>query len=245
LHGRQDLPDVPPLYTGFDDMPLVSISDDQRRPVPKANFVATIYHGLPSDLFTCNLSPRGNYLAFLGRIAPEKRPDRAIAIAREAGVHLKIAAKVDPADEEYFHNVIEPMLREPGVEFVGEISDGEKSTFLGEAGALLFPIDWPEPFGLVMIESMACGTPVLAFNRGSAPEIIEPGLTGMLVESTESAIEALPRVLSLDRGAIRRRFEERFSAARMAENYDKLYRRLRGPIDSFGEEKITAPALTG
>ena len=167
-----------PLYLGFDDMPLVSISNDQRRPVPNANFAATVYHGLPAGLHRPVAGPRGGYVAFLGRISPEKRPDRAIAIARSLGIPLKIAAKVDRADDVYFRTQIEPLLDGPGVEFIGEINEHQKTQFLGEAQALLFPVDWPEPFGLSMIEAMACGTPVLAFRCGSVPEIIEDGLTG-------------------------------------------------------------------
>ena len=226
LHGRQDLPDNWPLYFGFDDFPLVSISDNQRQPIPQANFVDTIYHGLPDNLLTPTFEPKQRYLAFLGRISPEKRPDRAIAIARAAGMPLKIAAKVDRADEAYFRETIEPLLKEPGIEFVGEINDQEKSAFLGEASGLLFPIDWPEPFGLVMIEAMACGTPVLAFNRGSVPEIIEPGLTGFLVDTVDEARAAMAQLLSLDRWLVRRRFEERFLASGMAKQYVTLYQRL-------------------
>jgi glycosyltransferase involved in cell wall biosynthesis len=243
LHGRQDLPDNRALYFGFDDLPLVSISDDQRRPIPKANYAATIYHGLPKDLLRPNFYPKGGYLAFLGRIAPEKRPDRAIAIARATGIPLKIAAKVDRVDEAYFRETIEPMLGQQGVEFIREINDQEKAKFLGEASGLLFPIDWPEPFGLVMIEAMACGTPVLAFNRGSAAEIIEPGITGFLVDTVEEATLAMTKLLTLDRRLIRKRFEERFSANRMATDYVKLYHRLiRSPKSSIVEDAFV-PAV--
>ncbi len=226
LHGRQDLPDNRALYFGFDNFPLVSISDDQRRPLPHANYAATIYHGIPKNLLDPNYTTKEGYLAFLGRIAPEKRPDRAIAIANAVGMPLKIAAKIDRVDEAYFHATIKPLLRKPGIEFVGEINDQEKSKFLGDASGLLFPIDWPEPFGLVMIEAMACGTPVLAFNRGSAAEIIEPRITGCLVDTVQEAIGAIPDLLALDRRTIRRRFEEKFSASRMANDYMKLYHRL-------------------
>jgi glycosyltransferase involved in cell wall biosynthesis len=225
LHGRQDLPDLIPLYLGFADMPLVSISNDQRRPVPKSNFAATIYHGLPVDLHRPLENP-GDYVAFLGRISPEKRPDRAIEIARALGIPLKIAAKVDRADEAYFATTIEPLLGGPGVEFIGEINEHHKTKFLGEAQALLFPVDWPEPFGLSMIEAMACGTPVLAFRRGSVPEIVDENVTGAIVETMEEAIAALPRVIALDRGKVRQRFEQRFSATRMAKDYVAVYRSL-------------------
>jgi glycosyltransferase involved in cell wall biosynthesis len=226
LHGRQDLPDLRPLYLGFDDMPLVSISDDQRRPVPNANFAATVYHGLPTDLHRPSAGPGGGYVAFLGRISPEKRPDRAIAIARSLGIPLKIAAKVDRVDDVYFRTQIEPMLDDPGVEFIGEINEHQKTKFLGEAQALLFPVDWPEPFGLSMIEAMACGTPVLAFRCGSVPEIVEHGLTGAIVDTLEEAIAVLPRVIALDRKKVRQRFEQRFSAMRMAKDYVGVYRSL-------------------
>ena len=192
LHGRQDLPDLLPLYLGFDDMPLVSISNAQRRPVPDSNFARTVHHGIPARLHHGTTEARGGYLAFLGRISPEKRPDRAIAIARASGIPLKIAAKVDRADAAYFATEIEPLLKGGGVEFVGEINDHQKTQFLGDAQALLFPIDWPEPFGLSMIEAMACGTPVLAFRCGSVPEIVEDGVTGAIVESMEEAIAACP-----------------------------------------------------
>ncbi|MBJ7402551.1 MAG: glycosyltransferase family 4 protein [Bradyrhizobium sp.] len=225
LHGRQDLPDHMPFYAHFPEMPLVSISNSQRAPLPRANFVATVYHGLPLDLHKPTLQAAGGYLAFLGRISPEKRPDRAMAIARAAGLPLKIAAKVDSADEAYFRDTIAPLLDGPGVEFIGEINESEKTEFLGNAAALLFPIDWPEPFGLVMIEAMACGTPVLAFRGGSVAEIVENGITGRIVESVEEAVQAMPSLLALDRKAVRARFEERFSATRMAAEYVKLYRK--------------------
>ena len=201
-----------------------SISNDQRRPIPNANFAATVYHGLPIDLLRPPPEPRGDYVAFLGRIAPEKRPDRAIAIARALGIPLKIAAKVDRVDESYFRTLIEPLLDGPGVEFIGEINERQKAQFLGNASALLFPVDWPEPFGLSMIEAMACGTPVLAFRCGSVPEVVDDGVTGAIVETMEEAIAALPRVIALDRHKVRQRFEQRFSATRMAKDYVGIYR---------------------
>ena len=226
LHGRQDLPDLLPLYLGFGDMPLVSISDAQRRPVPDANFAGTVHHGIPAHLHRGIAEARASYLAFLGRISPEKRPDRAISIARALGIPLKIAAKVDRVDEVYFKTQIEPLLEGGGVEFIGEINDREKTQFLGDAQALLFPVDWPEPFGLSMIEAMACGTPVLAFRCGSVPEIVEDGITGAIVGTMEEAIAALPRVIALDRKKVRQRFEQRFSATRMAKDYVGIYRSL-------------------
>ena len=225
LHGRQDLSDLKPFYSRFGKTPLISISNNQRKPLPHANFVATIHHGIPAALHQPSFA-LGGYLAFLGRISAEKRPDRAIRIARAAGIPLKIAAKVDEVDEDYFRNGIFPLIEGPGVEFVGEINEREKTKFLGEAAALLFPVDWPEPFGLVMIEAMACGTPILAFRCGSIPEIIEDGITGKVVNSELEAIAALPEILSYDRRAVRRRFEERFTAARMAKDYVGSYRRL-------------------
>jgi glycosyltransferase involved in cell wall biosynthesis len=226
LHGRLDLPACRTVLSYFQDMPLVSISDAQRKPVPRANFVATIHHGIPVELHVPVIEPRGGYLAFLGRICPEKRVDRAIEIARKAGMRLKIAAKIDKVDEEYFRERIAPLLDGPDVEFVGEIDERGKSEFLGQAQAVIFPIDWPEPFGLVMIEAMACGTPVLAFRCGSVSEIIEPDVTGCIVETVEEALAALPRVLALDRRRIRRRFEARFTAERMACDYVTVYRTL-------------------
>jgi glycosyltransferase involved in cell wall biosynthesis len=225
-HGRQDLPDLKALYVGFGDMPLVSISDAQRQPVAKANFVDTVYHGIPTHLHAPTYHPRGGYVAFLGRISPEKRPDRAIRIAQTLGIPLKIAAKVDKADDAYFREKIAPLLDQPGVEFIGEINEREKTKFLGDAQALLFPIDWPEPFGLSMIEAMACGTPVLAFRHGSVPEIVDHGVTGLIVDTMDEAVRMLPQVLTLDRHAVRRRFEERFSATRMAKDYVAVYRSL-------------------
>jgi len=221
LHGRQDLHDLKPLYVGFSDMPLVSISNAQRKPIPNANFVGTVYHGIPSLRPT--YQPAGDYLAFLGRISPEKRPDRAIRIARALDIPLRIAAKVDKVDEVYFREKIEPLLDQPGVEFIGEIDERAKSEFLGNARALLFPVDWPEPFGLSMIEAMACGTPVLALRHGSVEEVVEDGLTGHIVNSIEQAAVALPRVISLNRRAVRRRFEERFTATRMTNEYVRVY----------------------
>jgi glycosyltransferase involved in cell wall biosynthesis len=225
LHGRLDIPDLVPLYTEFHDMPVVSISDAQREPLPWVNWQATVYHGLPDDLYRFRAAP-GSYLAFLGRISPEKRVDRAIAIAREVGIPLRIAAKVDKVDRDYFDSVVSPLLRDPLVKFVGEIGEGEKDEFLGNAQALLFPIDWPEPFGLVMIEAMACGTPVIAYRNGSVPEVMEEGSTGFIVEELEDAVEAVRRVPELSRARCREVFEERFTAARMARDYVQVYERL-------------------
>jgi glycosyltransferase involved in cell wall biosynthesis len=229
LHGRQDLPDLKRLYEGFPEMPLVSISRAQRGPIREANFAGTIYHGLPLNLLAPTLEPQGNYLAFLGRISPEKGVDRAITLARTTGFPLKIAAKVDRVDEAYFRSEIEPLLNYPGVEYVGEIDDRRKSQFLGQAHALLFPINWPEPFGLAMIEAMACGTPVLAFRNGAVAEVIDEDVTGFVVDSIDEAIPALDRVLALDRDLVRRRFEERFSVTRMADDYVSIYKQLLEP----------------
>ncbi len=225
LHGRLDMEDQKPLYWEFRDMPVVSISYAQRRPLPWLNWVGNVYHGLPEDLYTFHPEP-GKYLAFLGRISPEKRPDRAIEIAEKAGMKLLMAAKVDNADKEYFECVIEPMLKSPWVEFIGEIGEKEKDGFLGGAYALLFPIDWPEPFGLVMIEAMACGTPVIAWKNGSVPEVIDTGRTGFIVESLEEAVAAVEKVGEISRLGCRRTFEERFTASRMARDYAKVYRKL-------------------
>ena len=240
LHGRLDLADLKPFYHRFGEMPLVSISNEQRKPLPYANFVSTVQHGIPADLHRPSFE-KGSYVAFLGRISPEKRPDRAIRIALAAGIPLKIAAKVDKVDEDYFRAVILPLIDGPGIEFIGEINEREKTKFLGEAAALLFPIDWPEPFGLVTIEAMACGTPVLAFRCGSIPEVIEDGITGKVVDSEEEAIAALPEILTYDRRAVRRRFEERFSAARMVKDYVATYRKLLRKPTTNDEEQSTWP----
>jgi glycosyltransferase involved in cell wall biosynthesis len=224
LHGRLDLPEIAAMYD-LTQAPVVSISDAQRKPLPNANFVRTIYHGLPENLLTPQ-PVKPSYLAFLGRIAPEKRPDRAIAIARRAGIPLKMAAKVDRVDQEYFDTVIKPMLDGPGVEMIGEIGDAEKPAFLSGAHALLLPIDWPEPFGLVMIEAMACGTPTIAFPAGSVPEIIDDGITGFIVKDEDRAVAAIDRLGELDRTEVRRQFETRFTAQRMAEDYVQLYHRM-------------------
>jgi glycosyltransferase involved in cell wall biosynthesis len=225
LHGRQDLPELARLYEEFADLPLVSISDAQRAPLPRARFEATVYHGLPEHLLQRG-GGGGGYLAFTGRMSPEKQPDVAIDIARRAGVPLKMAAKVDAADRAYFHSVVEPLLDGEGVEFIGEINDEQKQAFLGEAVAMLFPINWPEPFGLVAIEAMACGTPTIAFSCGSVPEVIDDGVSGLVVGGIREAVEAVERARQMDRGAVRARFEARFTSARMAEDYLRVYRRL-------------------
>jgi len=225
MHGRLDLPEHQPVFDEFSSVPVVSISNAQRRALPQANWVRTVHHGLPEDL----LRPtpiKPSYFAFLGRIAQEKGLDRAIQIAEHCGVPLKVAAKVDKADREYYEEQIRPLMNSPLVEYIGEINDADKSEFLSGAIALLVPIDWPEPFGLVMIEAMACGTPVIAFNRGSAPEVIEDGLTGFIVEDVNGAIGAVDRLGHLSRERIRRRFEERFTARLMALDYLSVYRRL-------------------
>jgi glycosyltransferase involved in cell wall biosynthesis len=224
LHGRLDIPDLYPLFREFDDMHLVSISNAQRAPMPWASWLQTVHHGLPAALYTPNAEP-GDYLAFLGRISPEKRVDRAIEIAKGVGRPLRIAAKVDAADREYFDSEIRPLLDDPIVEFIGEIGDSEKGEFLRNAHALLFPIDWPEPFGLVMIEAMACGTPVIAFRGGSVGEVIENGITGFIVDNIEEAICATRRLHLIDRRLCRRIFERRFSARRMCKDYLRAYER--------------------
>ena len=225
LHGRLDVPDLPPLYAEFRDMPLVSISDSQREPLPGANWQATIHHGLPEDLYDFNAEP-GEYLAFLGRISPEKRVDRAIAIAREVGMPLRIAAKVDDVDQDYFDFHVKPLLQHPLVEYVGEIGDGEKQEFVGCAIGLLFPIDWEEPFGLVMIEALACGTPVVAYRRGSVPEVLSDGETGFIVDDHKHNMPESRRRPELDRRRCRDAFERNFTASRMANDYVRLYERL-------------------
>jgi glycosyltransferase involved in cell wall biosynthesis len=225
LHGRLDLPELRQVFDEFPEMPLVSISDAQREPVPDANFVGTVRHGLPEALFEAG-DGGGGYVAFLGRFSPEKAPDDAIRIALRAGLPIRLAAKIDKVDEAYFEAVVKPLLREPGVEYVGEISEPEKQAFLGEAAALLFPICWPEPFGLVMIEAMACGTPVVAYRRGSVPEIVDDGVSGFVVDGLDGAVAALSGLNRLSRSNIRRHFEQRFSATRMAKDYIALYEEL-------------------
>jgi glycosyltransferase involved in cell wall biosynthesis len=226
LHGRLDLPEHQPMFATFSRVPVVSISNAQRRPVPHAGFVATIYHGLPERLLTPVVGAKPQYLAFLGRIAAEKGIERAISIARQCGVPLRIAAKVDAQDRDYYNARVKPLLDGSNTEYVGEISDREKSAFLSSAIALLNPIEWPEPFGLVMIEAMACGVPVIAFNRGSVPEVVEDSVTGLIVEDEKGAIGAFDRVSRLSREDIRARFEQRFTARRMAQEYLTVYRSL-------------------
>jgi glycosyltransferase involved in cell wall biosynthesis len=225
LHGRLDVKDLPDVYRRWPQFALVSISHAQRRPLPLANWVATVHHGVPPDVFRCS-PPTEDYVAFVGRISPEKRPDRAIAIARRAGVPLKIGAKVDAADAAYYHDTIEPMLDGGGVEFVGELDEGAKNALLAGARALLFPIDWSEPFGLVMIEAMACGTPVIAWACGSVPEVVDDGVTGMIVRTESEAVGAVRRARELDRMAVRATFERRYSTRRMAEDYLGVYAKL-------------------
>ena len=238
MHGRLDLPDLLPLFAEYRDMPLVSISDNQRLPLP-ALWMATIHHGLPIDLLRFSPEATEGYLAFLGRICPDKRLDRAIEIARRSGVELKIAAKVDAVDQQYFEEMIRPMLGAPHVEFIGEIDEHEKQRFLGGAKALLFPIDWPEPFGLVMIEAMACGTPVIAWPCGSVLEVIEHGLTGYIVDDLDQAAAAVDAAGALDRKRIRRRFEGRYTAERMARDYVDVYESLARP------KPLEVPASVG
>ena len=242
LHGRLDIPDLVPLYREFRDMPLVSISNAQRAPLPWANWQGTVYHGLPADLYAFQETP-GDYLAFVGRISPEKRVDRALRIARRARMKIRIAAKVDDVDREYFEEQIQPLLEESDAEYIGEIGEGEKREFLGNATALLFPIDWPEPFGLVMIESLACGTPVIAYRHGSVPEVMEEGVTGFVVNGIEDAVRAVERVPSLSRRRCREIFEERFSAARMAGDYIRIYERIAagGLVGAGGGATRSAP----
>lgn len=225
LHGRLDIPELKPLYRKFRDMPVVSISGSQRNPLPIANWVGTVYHGLPANLYTQGPGD-GGYVAFIGRFSPEKRADRAIEIARLANMKIKIAAKIDKADQRYFEKEIRHLLAQPHVEYLGEVGEAEKNELLGHAKALLFPIDWPEPFGMVMIEALACGTPVIAFNHGSVPEVIEHGKTGFIVNSVEKAAEALQAIHLINRDDCRETFEKRFSATVMAQNYVQLYKQM-------------------
>jgi glycosyltransferase involved in cell wall biosynthesis len=227
LHGRLHIPDLKPLFAEYNEVPLVSVSDYQRRPIPDANWQSTIYHGLPLNLHTFR-EKHGDYLAFLGRLSPEKRVDRAIEIARHTGMKLKIAARIYPDEQVYFQEIIKPLLHDSRawVEFIGEVGGREKDEFLGDAFALLFPVDWPEPFGLVMIEAMACGTPVIGWRNGSVPEVITDGVTGFVVDSVDEAVQAVERVSGIRRRACRQVFEERFNVARMAQDYVEVYRRL-------------------
>ncbi|HEV2364256.1 MAG TPA: glycosyltransferase family 4 protein [Caulobacteraceae bacterium] len=258
LHGRLDLADIAEVYRRWRQFPVVSISNAQRRHLPFANWAGTVYHGLPTNLHRFSAAPRG-YLAFLGRISPEKGPERAIAIAKRAGVPLKIAAKVDPADKVYFEECVQPLLDHPLIEYIGEIGEADKSDFLGGADALLFPVNWPEPFGLVMIEAMACGTPVIAYRCGSTEEVVEDGRSGFLVGGEAEAVTAIDRARSLDRREIRRRFDHRFTSAVMARNYLDIYserlaksartivlrdRTAARPLASFGarEDKSAVPS---
>lgn len=228
LHGRLDIPDLKPVYDEFGDMPVVSISDDQRRPLPQAGWVGTVHHGIPPAELTPVGEPE-DYLAFLGRISPEKRADRAVEIARRSSLRLRIAAKVDEADRAYFERDIQPLLDPGCVEFIGEVGGDEKNELIGRARALLFPIDWAEPFGLVMIESMACGTPVIAFRSGSVPEVVDDGVTGFIVDGVDAAVAAVGRLDEVDRAGCRAAFERRFSAERMAREYVRIYERLAAP----------------
>lgn len=242
LHGRLDLPDLMPFYSAFPEPPLVSISDSQRRPMPPVNWLGTILHGLPANVLPYREVPSGDYFAFLGRISPEKGPDKAIEIAAKAGVPLKIAAKIDAADQRYWDQIIGPMIAaHPNVEFIGEINEFQKADFLGNARALLFPICWPEPFGLVMIEAMACGTPVIAFAHGSVPEVIDHGISGFVVNSVEEAIAAARSVGTLERRTIREQFEHRFTAGRMAKDYLAAYHRLPGLRKRSNLEVLALP----
>ncbi len=225
LHGRLDIPDLVPIYREFPEMPVVSISDAQRMPLSWINWQSTIYHGLPLDLYTFN-EKDGDYLVFVGRISPEKRVDRAIEVAKRTGMKLVIAAKVDKVDQDYFEEKIEPILDHPLIEYIGEVNESEKNDLLGNAYAFVFPIDWPEPFGLAMVEAMACGTPVITVPCGSTPEIIEQGVNGFICETVDDMVEAVPRVAGLDRRLCRESFESRFSAPRMARDYVEVYRRL-------------------
>lgn len=240
LHGRLDLAESLPLYMAYPEMPLVSISRSQRRPMPmQSNWLATIPHGLPGHI--CPFRPKGgDYLAFLGRISPEKRPDRAIEIAKRSGIPLKIAAKVDDADRDYYQDRIEPLLDHPLVEYIGEITEREKGRFLGNARALLFPIDWPEPFGLVMIEAMSTGTPVIAWRRGSVPEVVQDGVSGRIVETVEAAVAAVHEMAEFDRATVRAEFERRFTAARMTSDYVVAYSSLL--VSEIEEPRIALPA---
>jgi glycosyltransferase involved in cell wall biosynthesis len=222
MHGRLDLPELAPVFRHFNDCPLVSISDSQRQPLPNANWYGTVHHGLPSDLYSCGASP-GGYFVFIGRISREKRVDRAIDIAERCGMRLYIGAKIDKADEPYFNECVKPLLNLPMVEFLGEVNESQKRELLEHANALLFPIEWPEPFGLVMIEAFSCGTPVIAYRCGAVPEIMEDGVTGFIVTNQDEAVRAAQMVASLNRWRCRESFERRFTATHMAKAYLRIY----------------------
>jgi glycosyltransferase involved in cell wall biosynthesis len=243
LHGRLDLPDLVPLYQEFPEMPVISISDDQRSPLPWLNWQATVYHGLPEGLYKFQ-EKAGNYLAFVGRISPEKGVDDAIEIARRAGREIKIAAKIDRVDLEYFEEVIRPLLDQPHVDFLGELGDSEKGLLMGGALALLAPVRWPEPFGLVMIEALACGTPVIAYPQGSVPELIDHGVTGFIVQNIEEAAAAVHRVPGLSRNLCRRVFEQRFGVARMARDYVSVYTSLLRENSKRSARRRSLPWMT-
>ncbi len=251
LHGRLDIPDLVPLYEVYHDMPVISISDVQRDPLPHLNWQGTVHHGLPLENYTFHRKP-GKYLAFLGRTSPEKGVDRAIEIAGAAGVPLKIAAKIDKVDQEYFDTCVQPLLNGPDIEFVGEVGYPEKSQFLGNAAALLFPISWPEPFGLVMIEAMACGTPAIAYPFGSVPEVMADGVSGFIVPDLKRAVEAVNKIDKIDRKKVRKHFEQHFTAERMAREYLKIYERLvnrkKAPLAAsngvLSWMKVTSPSNT-
>jgi glycosyltransferase involved in cell wall biosynthesis len=236
LHGRLDLPELVPVFHDFSELSLISISDSQRRPLPWCNWLGTVYHGLPADLYTVHTEP-GRYLAFLGRISPEKCPDQAIELAKRVGMPLRIAAKVDPADRAYFERVIEPLLDHPLVEFVGEVTDSQKNDFIGNAHALVCPYDWPEPFGLVLIEAMACGTPVLAYRRGSIPEVIDHGITGLISDNLAEMTKQVEGIPLIDRQGCRQMFEKRFTAERMVHNYMRIYHQMLNEPSLFHGQK--------
>ncbi|MGH9773221.1 MAG: glycosyltransferase family 4 protein [Candidatus Acidiferrales bacterium] len=244
LHGRLDLPDLTPLYREFTEMPVVSISNAQRSPLPWLNWQGTVYHGLPQDLYHFH-AKAGKYLAFLGRICPEKGVDTAIEIARKSGIELRIAAKVDRVDEQYFEQVIRPMLNDPLIHFVGEIADRDKDEFLGNALALLAPVNWPEPFGISMIEALACGTPVIACPRGSIPEVIEDSKTGFIVRTADEAVAAIKKIRRLSRKTCRQTFERRFAVSRMAKDYLDIYRRLAGEKTDANADRDARDASQG
>ena len=235
LHGRLDLTDLVSLYKEFKDVPLISISNSQRTPLPEVNWQGTVYNGIPKDLYSFQ-EKQGNYLAFLGRISPEKRVDTAIEISKRVGIPLKIAAKVDKVDQDYFKSVVKPLMDSPQIEYLGEIGDAEKNDFLGNAYALLFPIDWPEPFGLVMIEAMACGTPVIAKAYGSVPEVLKHGENGFIISNVEEAVLAIQKISSISRQRCRESFEKRFTAEHMARGYMKIYKKMMQERDGHGPE---------